>query len=137
MVLLLATAAILSGLNILLLKVADSMLQTGDWRDYIGLCVFLLLLMVFFADAMLQFLNMGIKLYDQLECIPIYQIMILISWEAVGLFVFEETNLNSGPQLFGIFVGALFAVIGVGVLYKKRLTVLSDQYKKDRLMRKA
>ena len=65
-------ASILSGTSILLLKIADTIVQMGDFGTYWFQLIICGALIAFTGDSQLQHLNRAIKLYDQLMIIPTY-----------------------------------------------------------------
>lgn len=64
MVMLIFLASIVSGTSILLLKIADTIIQMGDFGTYWMQLVLVGCLIGFTADSQLQYLNKAIKLYD-------------------------------------------------------------------------
>jgi len=72
MVILIANAGVISGTSMLMLKVTDTLVQNGHLGDHWELLSLLAVLIIWTGDTQLQFLNMAIKMYDQLEVIPIY-----------------------------------------------------------------
>ena len=120
MLVMLATAAIVSGTSILLLKIVDTILQMGDFRDHWSSVIMVTVVVLYLSDTQLQFLNLAIKLYDQLEVIPIYQTFLLFSWSSIGLLLFNEYKYYSQGQILGIFGAATLCLIGVKALTSKR-----------------
>ena len=57
-------ASIVSGTSILLLKIADTIVQMGDFGTYWMQLILVGGLIGFTADSQLQYLNRAIKLYD-------------------------------------------------------------------------
>lgn len=112
-------ASILSGTSILLLKIADTIVQMGDFGTYWFQLIIVGALIAFTGDSQLQHLNRAIKLYDQLMIIPTYQTFIMFSWIGIGLFVFEEYKMYSVLNLCGIFGSVCLSLIGVKFLTMK------------------
>ena len=65
---------------------------------------------------------MAIKLYDQLEVIPIYQTFIMISWILVGLVVFDEARYYDWHQMIAILASVSLCIVGVKILTSKTKT---------------
>ena len=76
-------------------------------------------LTIFTADTQLQFLNVAMKLYDQLECIPIYQTFVMLSWIGIGMLVFDEYKLYTKRQLVGLIIAFFVCLLGVKFLTMK------------------
>ena len=72
MIMLIFLASIVSGTSILLLKIADTIVQMGDFGTYWFQLIIVGALIAFTGDSQLQYLNRAIKLYDQLIVIPTY-----------------------------------------------------------------
>ena len=93
MVMLIILAAIVSGTSVLLLKIADTIVQMGEFANLWPQLLLVLALTAFTADSQLQFLNQAIRMYDQLEVVPIYQTFVMLAWVSVGLLVYGEYKL--------------------------------------------
>ena len=65
-------------------------------------------------------MNVAIKLYDQLDVIPIYQTCVMFSWAFIGLTIYEEYKLYNGVELFGIIFSIVICFVGVKFLTMKR-----------------
>ena len=119
MVLLILSAAFISGCSVLLLKIVDTILQMGDWQEHCILVVLLILGMLYTGDTQLQFLNLAIQLYDQLEVVPIYQTFILFAWTSIGLVLYNEYVFYTTEQICGLFGAAFVCLVGVKTLTMK------------------
>ena len=64
MVMLIFLASVVSGTSVLLLKIADTIIQMGDFGTYWLQLLLVGALIGFTADSQLQYLNRAIKLYD-------------------------------------------------------------------------
>ena len=64
-------------------------------------------------------LNLAMKYYDQIECIPIYSTFIMIVWITTGLIVFEESKLYSRLELLKILGSILICCVGIKILTMK------------------
>ena len=112
-------ASIVSGTSILLLKIADTIVQMGDFGTYWFQLIIVGSLIGFTADSQLQYLNRAIKLYDQLMVVPTYQTFIMLSWIGIGLVVFEEYKMYSALNILGIAIAVCLSLIGVKFLTMK------------------
>ena len=72
------------------------------------------------AFCQLHMLNNAMKLYDQLEVIPIYQTALMIMWILSGLVIFEEIHYYQGTQLGLIAVGIVTCCTGMKILTMKK-----------------
>ena len=127
MLMLLATSALMAGLSIMLVKVLDTLIQEGHEEGHTTQLSILAILLLVICAGQVQFMNMAIKLYDQLECIPIYEQMVLITWIFVGLVLFHEAKESTMKQLMGIGVGVLCCLVGVIFLTMKQRNVRSSE----------
>ena len=119
MVLLIASSALVSGASILLLKVADTILQMGAFEEHWPVVLLVLACVLYTADTQLHFLNLAIRFYDQLEVVPIYQTFLLFSWSSMGLVMFNEYRFYSTMGILGIFGAAVLCLLGVKALTAK------------------
>ena len=122
MVMLIWIASLVSGTSIFLLKVIEEVLVDGGWHDNWNVVLLIIAVVVFTADTQLQFLNVAMKLYDQLEVIPIYQTFVMFSWIGIGLFLQDEYVYYSWEQILAIFGCALLCLFGVKILTAKHKT---------------
>ena len=76
-------------------------------------------LVIFTGDTQLQFLNLAIRLYDQLAVIPIYQTFVLLTWTSIGLFLLDEYQQYTSEHLAGIVTGIIICILGVKALTMK------------------
>lgn len=65
-------------------------------------------------------MNQAIKLYEQLEVIPIYQTFVMLAWIGAGLLVFGEYKLYETHQLIGFAISIVMCLLGVKFLTMKR-----------------
>lgn len=64
-------------------------------------------------------LNLGMKYYDQIEAIPIYQTCVMILWICTGLIVFDEVRFYTNLELLGIAGSITLSCIGIKFLTMK------------------
>ena len=89
------------------------------WTDYLWLIVFLPPV-VFTAQRTLVYINYGIKYYDQMEAIPIYQTCLLINNIVVGMLCLNELKFYSNAMLLGIVLSTLCSLTGIYILLQKK-----------------
>lgn len=70
-------------------------------------------------DSQLQFVNMAILLYDQLEVITIFQTFLLFSWSIQGMIVFNEYRYYETIEIAQIFAAAFICSLGLKALLMK------------------
>ena len=122
-----SAAAQLSGILVLSLKVATTILQEGDVDKLWKYLVPLIFVGMFCLDQQLHFLNQAIKLYDQMEIIPIYQTFVLFFWTLVGLVVFEEYRFYTVEEILGLAATAGICLLGVKSLTAKRQKITETE----------
>jgi len=59
------------------------------------------------------------KLYDQLEVVPIYSTFLLFAWSALGMVLFNEYEYYDKLQVTAIFGSAALCLLGVKALTMK------------------
>lgn len=123
MLLIIATAAMQSGITIVILKLITELGQAGEIFSSIGLVITLLVSMALSGVIQLHMLNLAMKYYDQIEAVPIYSTSVSIMWIITGLIVFDEIRFYEAPQLVGIFGGIILSCIGIKFLTMKNKIV--------------
>ena len=88
--------------------------------------IFIGSLVIFTGDTQLQFLNLAIRLYDQLAVVPIYQTFVLLTWTCIGLFILEEYKNYEKGHLGGIVAGIIICILGVKALTMKYRGKIND-----------
>lgn len=102
------------------IKFLSELLKSGQFFDSpICLSVLVILLLISLACNVLC-LNVGMKFYDQMEVIPIFQTFRQLSWILSGLIILDEIVDYQTYQLAIIFVGALFCLAGIHILSMKK-----------------
>jgi len=91
MVLMLLTVSMLSGLNIAVGKVLGEALASGvsflSW-----LVLWIVICLVSCAVLMLYLLNLSMKVYRQIDVVPVYQSLDQLFWIISGLVLFNESQ---------------------------------------------
>ena len=61
-------------------------------------------------------LNLSMKLYNNLDVMPIYQSMILMHMMLAGLILLDESALYTWGELCALFGSAIFVILGIYIL---------------------
>ena len=127
LLLIISASGMMSGVSISMLKFTTEMMQSGEFFNHIGFCLFLLVAAFLGAACQLHLLNGAMKFFDQLEVIPIYQTTIMIMWILTGMIVFQETGYYETKQLIMIFSSIAVCCIGIYFLYSKSKYINDSQ----------
>ena len=84
--------------------------------EHIGFVIFLFTTATPGNIVMLIFLQMGMKLYDQIEVIPLYLTSSLVFMTISGMIILNEVALYTFGQLVGIFFGIVLCILGIVVM---------------------
>ena len=84
-----------------------------------------------FALTNLHFINLGVKYYDAIDCIPVLNACLLIAELICGLVLGGEVVLYTANRLFWIFLSAAVCIAGIQVLVMKTSQLNLDQSGKD------
>ena len=95
------------------------LIESGEFLPHFGISIFCAVCMVLSAIVNLHMLNLAMKYYDQIECIPIYSTFIMIVWITTGLIVFEEAKLYTTMELLKILGSILICCVGIKILTMK------------------
>ena len=71
------------------------------------------------AILTLMYVNYGIKYYDQIEVMPIYQTSLLLHNILVGLLCLNELKFYTFGMLSGIAASTLICSLGIYILLEK------------------
>ena len=119
MILYVTTAAMVSSLSELFMKIVGAILKDAEeWSDYLYLLIFLPML-VTTATITMIYVNYGIKYYDQIEVMPIYQTSLLLHNILVGLLCLNEMRFYTFGMLGGIGLSTFICSLGIFVLLEK------------------
>ena len=109
-------AAMTSSISELFMKVIGCILKDAvNYTDYLWLLVFLPLI-AYSATRTLVYVNYGIKYYDQMEVMPIYQTCLLNHNILVGMLCLNELRYYTNVQLLGIAASTTCCIIGISIL---------------------
>ncbi len=118
MILLLACCGILSGLTLAIFKIIGESIATN--KQYFSW--FILYLTVSGVASILIALyltNVAMKIYRQIEVVPVYESMVIIFSIAAGLVIFDESSFYSWLELTGILGSTVLVLIGISILMFK------------------
>ena len=119
MILYVTTAAMVSSLSELFMKIVGAIITSAEeWTDLLWLLVFLPCL-VTTATVTLIYVNYGIKYYDQIEVMPIYQTSLLLHNILVGLLCLNELKFYTFGMLGGIGLSTCICSFGILILLEK------------------
>ena len=111
--------AMVSSLSELFMKVVGCILIGAEEpADYLWLLVFLPLL-VLTASRTLVYVNYGIKYYNQMEVMPIYQTNLLIHNILVGMLCLNELKFYTAEMLAAIGLSTGLNCVGIYILLQK------------------
>ncbi len=122
LILLLSCAGILSGLCTAIAKVIGESIATN--KQYFSW--FILYLTVSGISAILMelyLMNVAMKIYRQIEVVPVFESMVIIFTITAGLVLFDESSYYSWLELSGILGSAVLVLIGIVVLTFKHNVV--------------
>lgn len=109
----------ISSISELMMKLVGCILKDAEKPiDYLWLLLFLPIL-IGTATRTLVYVNYGIKYYEQLEVMPIYQNCLLMHNIIVGMICLNELKFYTAYMLLGITVSAMCCVIGILFLLEK------------------
>lgn len=101
------------------MKVIGCILKDAiNWADYLWELPFLLGL-IYTGLRTLVYVNYGIKYYDQMEVMPLYQTCLLFHNILVGMLCLNELRFYTWRMLGGIFLSTLCCLIGICILLEK------------------
>lgn len=119
MILYVTTAAMVSSLSELFVKIVGAIIiDAEEFTDLFWLLVFVPML-VTTATVTMIYVNYGIKYYDQIEVMPIYQTSLLLHNILVGLLCLNEIKFYTFGMLGGIGISTFICSIGIFVLLEK------------------
>mmetsp|Transcript_105288 Transcript_105288/g.255616 ORF Transcript_105288/g.255616 Transcript_105288/m.255616 type:complete len:322 (-) Transcript_105288:202-1167(-) len=125
------SAAVCAGYSNVGLKALGVMLHTGSDSSSTAayLTTIWLPVTIIAAVVQLNFVNRGLKLYQQTIFLPIYKSVLIVSNTAAGLVFYQEYQaLLADPMWFGLFIcGVASITVGIGLFRFRREPVEVDQ----------
>ena len=103
----------MSGISMVFLKLLTELIAVDKLWERPGVAVILIASTFGTGFFQIHMLNSAMKMYEQLEVMPIYITLIMVVWMLTGIFIFNEIKYYSKTQL--IVMGAAFAVCCVGI----------------------
>ena len=132
MLVLITDSAMQSGLIVLATKVLGELAQSNGISDYKAMTALVVIMLLWAGTMNIHSLNMAMKYYDQLEVIPIYNSLCMLTWFLSGVIVLDEFANYTDKQRIGTFVCLSICAIGI-----KFLTMKTDYLKTVVLQRNA
>lgn len=112
-------AAMASSLSEMFMKIIGCIIKDAQSNyDYLYVIPFALLL-AYTGYRTFIYVNYGIKYYDQMEVMPVYQTCLLNHNILVGMLCLDELRFYSGYTLLGIMFSTTCCIIGITVLLEK------------------
>jgi len=72
MLLLIICSSMMSAISMIMIKMLGELVESASWRDFWLLNVIMVTLLAVSGTLQLHCLNMAMRLYDQLEVVPVY-----------------------------------------------------------------
>mmetsp|Transcript_12351 Transcript_12351/g.15751 ORF Transcript_12351/g.15751 Transcript_12351/m.15751 type:complete len:188 (-) Transcript_12351:83-646(-) len=111
--------AMLSSISELLMKIIGLIIKDGQGAsDYFWLLLFVPLLILSGVRTVV-YINYGIKYYDQMEVIPIYQTFLMVHNILVGMLCLNELKFYSNKMLCAIGGATILCCLGIYILLEK------------------
>ena len=123
-------AAMTSSISELFMKVIGCILKDAEESsDYLWLLLFIPGL-AYTGSRTMVYVNYGIKYYDQMEVMPIYQTCLLLHNISVGMVCLNELRYYTAYMLMGIAFSTMVSALGISILLhknkEKRTAVMSS-----------
>ena len=112
-------AAMTSSISELFMKVIGCILKDAEESsDYWWLLLFIPGL-AYTGSRTMVYVNYGIKYYDQMEVMPIYQTCLLLHNISVGMVCLNELRFYTAYMLMGIAFSTMVSALGISILLQK------------------
>ena len=112
-------ASVFGGTSIVMMKCCGEIANSSEagYHMFFAIC----LAVVGLAAAALQtyLLNLNMKYYSQLDVMPTYQAILLISWMVSGLVLLDESAIYSWVELLQLGGCCLLVCVGIFILTRK------------------
>jgi len=123
-------AAVCAGYSNIGLKALGVMLRTGfeGISETVCLTTVWVAVSVFASLVQLNFVNRGLRLYQQTVFLPIYKSLLIVSNTNAGLVFYQEyTELTADPMWFGLFMcGVASITAGISLFRFRREPMVAD-----------
>ena len=112
---------LLSGLTAAILKIAAEFIQAEGFYESLGGPLVWICGVVLLVNCLYMFksLNRGMKYYNQLEVIPIYQSSVIINHILAGGLILGEFRFYEWWRIVFIMVGAMVCCFGILIIIRK------------------
>jgi len=124
LVLILWGCGLIYGSSIVFLKVFGEIINSPDFLKNIFFASIVGGCGIAAAGLQIYMLNLSMKLYNNLDVMPIYQSMILMHMMLAGLILLDESALYTWGELCALFGSAIFVILGIYILTQKQSFVL-------------
>ena len=118
MVFILMASAMLSGLNMATFKVIGEAITSGT-SIFSLFVISLVIAGLLQAVLCLYLLNLAMKTFRQIDCVPVYESLCIVFTIMYGLVLFDESQYYTWGQVMGILGGAFIIMIGIFILSLK------------------
>ena len=112
-------SAMMSGSTIVLLKLLGELIQSGSAKDNVVMMVVMVFTMGLMGLGQMHMLNFAMKLYDQIEAVPVYQTCLMIMWIFTGLVILDEKQFYTGLELTTLAGCVALCCVGIKLLTLK------------------
>lgn len=118
MIFILITDGMLSGLNMAIGKLLGEAIASGV-PVLSNFVMWLTIALLVGATIQLYLLNVAMKIYRQIDVVPVYESLSLVFIIVAGLVLFNESVYYTWGELASILAGAFVIVIGIVILALK------------------
>jgi len=109
----------ITGMNTTFFKYSGEMITSKEFNEAPVLCVALIAIGVLLATLCVHLLNIMMKVYDNMDVMPMYQSCVFSMPIMFGLVLLDEASHYTWTGLVGIFAGTFTCLLGVYILYMK------------------
>ena len=128
LVLLCWSSGLMNGCGLVFLKVCGEIVNSDELMDNFFFALLVGLLGGACAVLQVYMLNQSMRLYNNLDVMPIYQALILMHLMASGMIILDEAKFYSWSEMLLLWLSALIVILGIYILtQKKNLVVISEQ----------
>ena len=121
MIILFFSCGILAGLSLAIFKIVGESITANP--KFTWFIFYLIVCGIACVIIILYLTNVALKIYRQIEVVPVCESMIIIFTIAAGLCIFDESSYYSWLELAGIFGSTVLVLIGIVILMFKHSVV--------------
>lgn len=107
---------IVYGISLVFFKVFGEITNSPEFHKNIIFTFLVGICALATAATQIYLLNVNMKLYNNLDVMPIYQAMILMHMMLSGLILLDESSLYTWGELCALFGSATFVILGIYIL---------------------